>query len=178
MTSLFGQRSKPFYQFGQMMYLDKIPIKAWTDYIQSHFEERCRHIPTEIAARLCELVEQQSSYVQQLAAILLSMLPEGTTATEAHLAAAFSALLDASTPLFKQQIATLTGYQLNCLRAVFAGHHSDLGERAVREEFDLGSPSNIPRLKNALLERDLIELDGRDVFIADPIFAHWLKERG
>ena len=178
MTSLFGQRSKPFYQFGQMMYLDKIPIKAWTDYIQSHFEERCRHIPTEIAARLCELVEQQSSYVQQLAAILLSMLPEGTTATEAHLAAAFSALLDASTPLFKQQIATLTGYQLNCLRAVSAGHHSDLGEQSVREEFDLGSPSNIPRLKNALLERDLIELDGREVFIADPIFARWLKVRG
>lgn len=38
-----------------------------------------------------------------------------------------------------------------------------MGERAVRDEFDLGSPSNIPRLKNALLERDLIEQGERIV---------------
>ena len=177
MTSLFGMRSKPFYQFGQMMYLSKIPVDAWTGYIQSHFEERGRHIPNEVVAELCALVEQQSSYVQQLAALLLSMLSEGEMATTVHLKAAFSSLLDACTPLFKQQIATLTGFQLNCLRAILAGHHSDLGERTVRDAFDLGSPSNIPRLKNALLERDLIELDGRDVFISDPVFARWLRER-
>ena len=174
MTSLFGQRSKPFYQFGQIMYLSKIPVEAWNGYIQSHFEECGRHISSEVVAELCSLVEQQSSYVQQLAAILLSMLPEGATATSEHLHAAFQSLLDACTPLFKQQIATLTGYQLNCLRAIQHGHYSDLGERAVRDEYDLGSPSNIPRLKTALLERDLIEQDGREVFLSDPVFAKWL----
>lgn len=177
MTSLFGQRSKPFYQFGQMMYLTKIPVEAWTRYIQSHFEEYGRSISSEVVAELCALVDQQSSYVQQLAAILFSVLSEGETATEEHLHAAFQSLLDACTPLFKQQIATLSGYQLNCLRAIQAGHHSDLGERAVRDEYNLGSPSNIPRLKNALLEHDLIEQDGREVFLSDPVFARWLRER-
>ena len=114
--------------------------------------------------------------MQQLAGIVLSMLSEGQTTTSDHLKAAFSFLLDACTPLFKQQISTLTGYQLNCLRAIIAGHHSDLGERSVRDGFDLGSASNIPRLKNALLERDLIELDGREVTISDPVFARWLRE--
>ncbi|MBR3093860.1 MAG: ATP-binding protein [Bacteroidaceae bacterium] len=178
MTSLFGLRSKPFYQFGQMMYLTKIPISAWTGYIQSHFAEKGRKISEEIITELCTLVEQQSSYVQQLAGILLSMLVEGEAATSTHLKSAFTFLLDACTPLFKQQISTLTNYQLNCLRAIVAGHHTDLGERAVRDGFDLGSPSNIPRLKNALLERDLIEIDGREVFISDPVFTRWLKERG
>ena len=116
--------------------------------------------------------------MQQLAATLLALLSEGESATMAHLQAAFSSLLDACTPLFKQQIATLTGYQLNGLRAIVAGHRSDLGERAVRDEFDLGSPSNIPRLRNALLERDLIEQDGREVTIADPVFEQWLRLRG
>ena len=51
-----------------------------------------------------------------------------------------------------------------------------MGERSVRDEFDLGSPSNIPRLKDALLERDLIEIDGRELTIADPVFARWLSE--
>ena len=175
MTSLFGQRSKPFYQFGQLMYLTKIPEDAWTEYIQSHFRERGRNISPEVVAELCTLVERQSSYVQQLAAILLSMLPEGETATKEHLYTAFQSLLDTCTPLFKQQIATLTGYQLNALRALTDGHHADLGESAVREEYNLGSPSNIPRLKTALLERDLIEQDGREVFLSDPVFARWLK---
>ena len=66
--------------------------------------------------------------------------------------------------------------ELNCLRAIMSGHHSDLGERSVRDEFDLGSPSNIPRLKDALLERELIEIDGRELTIADPVFARWLSE--
>lgn len=175
MTSLFGLRSKPFYQFGQMMFLSKIPVQAWIEYIQSHFEERRHQIPVEVVAELCSLVEQQSSYVQQLASILLSLLSEGETATREHLYVAFRSMLDACTPLFKQQISTLTGYQMNCLRAILAGHHSDLGERAVRDEFDLGSPSNIPRLKAALLEHDLIEQDGRAVQLSDPVFAKWLK---
>ncbi len=177
MTSLFGLRSKPFYQFGQMMYLTKIPMEACTDYIQSHFAVKGCQIPVEVAEKLCSLVEQQSSYVQQLAAIVLSLLSEGQTATIEHVKAAFAFLLDACTPLFKQQIATLTGYQMNFLRAVLAGHHSDLGEKEVRDTFDLGSPSNIPRLKSALQEKDLIELDGRDAIISDPVFARWLKER-
>jgi hypothetical protein len=90
---------------------------------------------------------------------------------------AIDELLEQNNVFFQREIEGLTGFQLNCLRAILAGHHSDLGERTVRDAFDLGSPSNIPRLKNALLERDLIELDGRDVFISDPVFARWLRER-
>lgn len=178
MTSLFGLRSKPFYQFGQMMYLSKIPVEAWCDYIQSHFEERQRYISRELATELCMIVEQQSSYVQQFASMLLGMLSTGEKADKEHLSVALNSLLDASTPLFKQQISMLTGYQMNFLKAILDGHSSDFGERDVRDAYNLGSPSNIPRLKSALLERDLIELDGRDVFISDPLFKRWLKERG
>ncbi|MBO4905776.1 MAG: ATP-binding protein [Bacteroidaceae bacterium] len=177
MTSLFGLRSKPFYQFGQMMYLSKIPVDAWVGYIQDHFRERGCHITTEVATELCTTVEQQSSYVQQLASILLSQLMPDETATSELLHLSISTLLDTCTPLFKQQISSLTSYQMNFLAAILAGHSSDFGENAVRNEFNLGSSSNIPRLKTALLERDLIELDGRDVFISDPVFAMWLRRQ-
>ena len=99
-------------------------------------------------------------------------------ATEQHLHLAFDSLLDANTPLFKQQISMLTGYQMNFLKAILDGHSTDFGEKDVRETYNLGSPSNIPRLKDALLERDLIELDGRHVYLSDPLFRCWLIERG
>ena len=53
-----------------------------------------------------------------------------------------------------------------------------ISNHTMKETFDLGSPSNLPRLKAALLERDLIEMDGRNVYISDPLFERWLRERG
>jgi len=47
----------------------------------------------------------------------------------------------------------------------------------VRKEYNLGSYSNITRLKTALLERDLIEKQKTEWVITDPIFAKWLKQK-
>lgn len=59
-----------------------------------------------------------------------------------------------------------------------AGHTSDFGEQRVREEFQLGSSSNIPRLKSALISRDLIDTDGKEYMLTDPVFSMWFKRKG
>ena len=41
--------------------------------------------------------------------------------------------------------------------------------------YDLGSPSNITRLKNALIEREIVELREGGYYIADPLFKIWFK---
>ena len=40
MTKLFQNRRMPFYQFGQMMYLDKISTADWVPFICSRFESQ------------------------------------------------------------------------------------------------------------------------------------------
>jgi hypothetical protein len=57
------------------------------------------------------------------------------------------------------------------------GIKKDFGLSEVREEYNLGSYSNITRLKTALLERDLIEKQNTGLVITDPIFAKWLKRK-
>ena len=178
MSNIFQRRNMPFYQFGDMIFLGKIDTSTWVDYIVDHFDDRNRHISRELAQRLCEQVDNYSSYVQQLAWLLFSRLNEGDTATNEQLSLAVNDLLDANEALFMQQVEPLSAYQMNFLRAVAAGVHKGFGEKEIREEFNLGSPANITRLKNALINKDLIEVQGRgSLYLTDPVFRLWLQRR-
>ena len=178
MSNIFQRRNMPFYQFGDMVFLGKIETERWVDYIVEHFKERNRTISCELAQQLCEIVENYSSYVQQLAWLLFSIINEGETATEVLLNRAVNDLLDANEALFMQQIEPLSAYQLNFLRAISDGHQRGFGERNVREEYNLGSPSNISRLKSSLIKKDLIETQAKGTLnITDPVFKLWIQRR-
>ena len=43
--------------------------------------------------------------------------------------------------------------------------------------FDLGSPSNLVRLRDALIERDLIYSEMRQLYLTDPVFGLWFRRR-
>ena len=42
-------------------------------------------------------------------------------------------------------------------------------------QYDLGSRSNLVKLKTALIEREIIEQTENGLFIADPLFELWFK---
>ena len=73
MTNLFQNRRMPFYQFGEMMFLDKIPTADWVPFICSRFKSQGKQISEEYAMKICELVEGNSSYVQSRSSIVVLM---------------------------------------------------------------------------------------------------------
>ena len=177
MSKIFLNRSMPFYQFGDLMWLQKIPTSDWTDYIISHFENAGRHISEQMVQKICELVDLYPSYVQHLASIVLNHTPQGETATEELLPSAVKELISTNEALYMQQIEPRSGYQMNLLRAIVSGIHTGFNEKKVRAQFDLGAPSNMVRLRDALIERDLIYSEMRQLFITDPVFSLWFKQR-
>lgn len=177
MSKIFLDRSMPFYQFGDLLWLQKIPTADWIDYITSHFEEAGRHISPQMAVSICESVDNHPSYIQHLSLIILNQLPQGGTASEAQLPSALAELISTNEALYMQQVEPLSAYQMNLLRAITAGHHSGFNEKSVRSNFDLGSPSNIDRLRKALIERDLIYSEMKKLFITDPLFNLWFRKR-
>ena len=114
MTKLFQNRKMPFYQFGEMMYLDKISTEDWVPFIQSRFEHQGKKISTDLAKRICETVENYSSYVQQLAWNVLAETEN--EATEQDFKNGIEALMAQCSGLFLEQLQGLTSYQLNFLR--------------------------------------------------------------
>ena len=177
MSSIFLNRSMPFYQFGDLLWLEKIPTADWINYITSHFEAAGRHITEEQAANICETVDNYPSYVQHLASIVLNRLPVGASVTDDVLAPSITELISTNEPLYMQQVEPLSAYQMNLIRAIIAGIHIGYNEKRVRNEYDLGSPSNIERLRMALIERDIIYSEMRKLYITDPVFALWFRRR-
>ena len=173
MTKLFQNRKMPFYQFGEMMYLDKISTEDWVPFIQSRFEYQGKKISEEFARRICETVENLSSYVQQLAWNILAETDQETTEQEFN--TGVEALMIQCSGLFQEQLRGLTSYQINFIRAICNGVHSDFGSKAVLEEYNLGSKSNISRIKESLLDKELIETDADGVYLEDPVFKMWFK---
>lgn len=177
MSKIFLNRSMPFYQFGDLLWLQKIPTNDWMDYIISHFETAGKHISEQMVERICETVDNFPSYVQHLALILLNHLPQGGSVTEDMMPSAISELISTNEALYMQQVEPLSGYQMNLLKAIVSGIHSGYNEKRVRSMFDLGSPSNMVRLRDALIERDLIYSEMQQLHLTDPVFGLWFKKR-
>lgn len=177
MSAIFLHRSMPFYQFGDIISLDKIATVDWVEYIVSHFADGKRTISRALAEDICKFTENYSAYVQQLSWLVFTQKEEGETVTEEDVKQAMNDLLATNEILFMQMIEPLSEHQLNFLRAIASGVTKDFGLSEVREEYKLGSYSNINRLKTALLERDLIEKRGAETVMTDPVFAKWIKRK-
>lgn len=174
MNELFEKKNLPFYKFGDAIYLTKIGTKYWIEYICKRFENTGKHISPELAKEICRLVDNHSSYVQQLAWLLWIRTTD--IATEEQLTHALEDLLDQNNILFQSETENLSAYQMNFLKAVIDGIHSKFSSKEIILKYNLGTSANIVRLKSALLQKELIETDGKEIILADPVFGVWFKK--
>ena len=174
MNELFEKKNLPFYKFGDAIYLTKIETKYWIEYICKRFENTGKHISPELAKEICRLVDNHSSYVQQLAWLLWIRTTD--IATEEQLTHALEYLLDQNNILFQSETENLSAYQMNFLKAVIDGIHSKFSSKEIILKYNLGTSANIVRLKSALLQKELIETDGKEIILADPVFGVWFKK--
>lgn len=175
MNELFERRNLPFYKFGDAIYLTKIETKYWVEYICRRFADTGKQISSGLAEEICRLVDNHSSYVQQLSWLL--WIHTTGAATDTQLSAALEDLLDQNNILFQNEIESLSSYQMNFLRAIIDGVDSGFSRKEVLQKYNLGTSANIIRLKNALLQKELIETDGPRVTLSDPVFGVWFKKR-
>ena len=173
LTNLFQNKRMPFYQFGDIRFLQPIALEDWIPFIRGKFEENGLSISDEQITRICETVEYQSSYVQQLAWNV--MLCCDKVVEEATMEEALADLIGQNSILFLQQTEGLSSYQMNFLKALAAGETGDFTSAAILKKYNLGTKSNISRLTDTLIKKELIEKTGRTVTIADPVFRLWMQ---
>ncbi|MDD2526034.1 MAG: ATP-binding protein [Bacteroidales bacterium] len=174
MNELFEKKSLPFYKFGDSIYLPKISSEDWVAYICERFESTGKHISKELAERVCETVDNHSSYVQQLAWLL--WIHTRNEATEDNFANAYQDLIDQNTPLFEKQTESLSSFQMNFLRALIDGVHSEFTTQEVLQKYQLGSSANVSIIKRALIKKELIETENKQTYLADPVMKLWFKQ--
>ena len=176
MNELFEKRSLPFYKFGDAIYLDKINTPDWVKYICQRFQAtgKVKVISEDIAEKICQTVNNHSSYVQQLAWLVWIHTDKEATAQDFQ--EAVKDLLDQNTPLFEKQTEELSTYQMNFLRAITEGVHAEFTTQEVLRKYNLGTSANVSTIKRALVKKELVETGKKQVFLSDPVLELWLKK--
>ena len=174
MNELFEKKSLPFYKFGDAIYLGKIGTPDWITYICGRFEATGKKITRELAEKICLTVDNHSSYVQQLAWLL--WIHTDKEATEENYQEAVQDLLAQNTPLFEKQTEDLTTYQMNFLRAITEGIHTEFTTQENLRKYQLGTSANVSIIKRSLLKKELIETGKKQVYISDPVLELWLRQ--
>lgn len=174
MLNIFGEYKSPFYKFGDIMFLPKISKADWQDYIVSRFRDTGKNIQSDIAGYIAQMVDNHPYYVQQLAQ--LSWLRCESECTVETVDSALSSMLDALNLQFIAIMDSLTDKQRNFLCALADGVVQLTAERTLTT-YKLGTNGNVRIIRNALLKRDMIDVEGKSVQIQDPVFKLWLQRQ-
>ena len=158
---MFGKRSYPFYKFGDILLLQRIPLSYWIEYIRPRFADSGKSISDEIINDIYTYIDGNSSYMQQLC--WLVWVNTEHIATTAILEKAQQDLLHQNHALFIEQINGLSTYQIRFLQAMTAEKTAIINNKKVIEQFELGSTSNIAIIKKALQKKELIEIEGKEI---------------
>ena len=172
MLEVFTDSSKPFYKFGNLMFLNKID----TPYLVSFFKERFADTKKKITEEACNLIveftDNHPYYAQQLAQ--LSWLRTKDICTEDIVREAHTSLVEQLSLLFATITENLTTQQLHYLKALLAGEKS-ISSTETMHRYKISSPTSIARSKASLIKNDILDNKAGEISFQDPIYAYWLK---
>lgn len=172
MADIFNNPSKPFYRFGDIMFLEKIKREKWITFIVESFKETGKIIDEESAKLIATLMQDHSWYVQQLSHYTWQKTSKKAGKEEVR--AALKELLYANTPFYQREIESMSRGQLNLLKAI-ASDEKKLSSAEVLEKYKLGTSASVVKNRTILMNNDLIhEVDDRIEFL-DPAFELWFK---
>ena len=175
MENMFNDQSMPFYKFGDLMFIKKIPTHEWVAFICAKFKETGKMITEQQARKICDATENLSTYVQQLSWVVWYKSSEAVT--NADIEDAIEDLLEQNKVFFQREVEQLTELQLNFLRAIANGVTSGFSRKENIKKYRLESSANIQAVKKALIKRDLIDVDGDKITFNDSLFKLWLKRQ-
>jgi hypothetical protein len=173
MTDIFNDSSKPFYRFGQVIWLKKIEEQYWVEFIVNAFARTGKSITTEQAIRICDVTKCHSWYVQQLSFFIWNSTD--TAVTEEIFNRALQRLIDTNAPMFQNDVEQLTASQKAMLQAVSHGNYQFAAE-ATKRMYTMGNANTIARNKRILQDKDYIEQQGQKFSFVDPIFQLWFNQ--
>ena len=172
MMEVFTNSSKPFYKFGNLMFLNKIDTHCLVEFFQRRFADTNKRINDDAANLIVQLVENHPYYAQQLAQ--LSWLRTKDVCRVEIVREAHAALVEQLSLLFVTITVTLTTQQLNYLKALIAKEKA-ITSTDVMHRYKISSTTSIARSKAALIKNDILDNKAGEISFQDPIYAYWLK---
>ncbi len=172
MTHLFESKSMPFYKFGEVLFLQKIATRHWATYIVRKFKNSGKKISLKLATKITETVDNHSYFVQQFANVVWNNTTD--SCTKEILDDSLELLLNQYELLFMKEIDYLSNTQINFLKAV-CKNEKQLSSKKNLEKYRLGTSANVVKIKKALIDKEIIDVNAKQITFQDPLFKRWLQ---
>lgn len=172
MMEVFTNSSKPFYKFGNLIFLNKIATLYLVEFFKKRFTDTGKEISDEAAHLIATLADNHPYYAQQLAQ--LAWLRTSYKCTDAIVRESHTSLVEQLSLLFVTITESLTTQQLNYLKALLAGEKT-ITSTETMHRYNITSATSATRSKAALIKNDILDDKGGELSFQDPIYAYWLK---
>jgi hypothetical protein len=172
-NELFTNESMPFFNFGDILYLEKIPKEHWYAYITNGFKATGKEIKRNYIDYIIHLSNNHPFHVQQLSHQLWRTCEKSVD--DGTFAQALDELLRYNQILYSRIMDNLTELQVNMLAAIASGE-TQLNSSEVIQKYRLGTSGNVETLKKALIKKDLINFSGEKPEFEDPLFEYWFRK--
>jgi len=154
MTELFEHKAMPFYKFGEVIFLEKIPEEKWIAFITLGFKRTGKEISRELAGRIARLTENHPYFVQQFAHTVWTETKRQCTEKEYQFSV--DSLLSQRAILFQREVDGLTNPQINFLKAL-CDDVQQLSAAETLQKYRFGTSGNVNRIKTALVSKEIID---------------------
>ena len=173
MMDIFNNAHSPFYRFGQMLFLNKIPKTEWIPFIIGAFKKTGKSISEAFASQVCDTVECHSWYLQQLCYFIWNATTDKVT--EQIFQYGLQQLINTNSPMFLSDTEALAASQIAMLRAINDGAQQ-LSSNEIKSAYGLGNPNTISKNKKVLKDKDIIEERMGQLVFVDPVYQLWFSK--
>jgi hypothetical protein len=174
MQELFERQSMPFYRFGDLVHLEKIPENDWMLFIKERFENTGKSIAEIFISDIIRDTDRHSYYVQQLSHLIWEKTDDTVNATIYE--SALDDMIAQNAMLYQRDTENMPATQLNLLKAVASGEKKNLSTAETLKKYGLGTSSNVVKAKKYLLNAEIIDVRNKEVSFIDPVYELWFKK--
>jgi len=173
---MFYNATRAFYKIGRAMYLDKIPRKEFSDFIETKFRKTGFVLAEGVVDRILDIVDDYPYNAQFLCHKLWDINLLSRKIKVPDIQDAVEEILFAETPYYTTVWDGITLSQRNLLSAIV-----DLGGKSIfSQDFinaaGLGSSATVQRSAELLMKKGVIEKNNNVYEITDVFFKEWIRK--
>lgn len=176
MGEMFTSPARPFYQSVTIMNLKTLSIDKYREFANDKFEERNKHIETDVVDAIYPRFDGITSYLQRIMNVLFLKTPDGGTCTSSMVDDAINYNINIASDTYEALLRQMPEKQRNVFIAISAeGEARNVRSGKFAKKYHLPSPSSVNSAIKGLLEKDFITQIDDTYVVYDKFFDLWIK---
>jgi hypothetical protein len=176
LIDMVSEKTRPFYQMGTLMNLDKIPEDEFKEFVRSKFTKFGKEISPTATDRIFAESQNVPHYVQLLSFYLWDHYQDLPVIEEHHVAEAMSFILRSQEPAYLTIWESLTSHQKKTMKAAAALQGQSLTSKESVQRFSLESASNVSKSLSALCSKGILRKERDRYVFEDVLLGRWAEK--